>query len=1367
MKKSFLDIAEYISLVGAIAGTAAAAATQQVLLAAAPVSVSLALNMANRRKLQQFAEQNPAEAALQVQQKLSVDMESLRTSLRQLPTQEDLTGVKQAIAAELRNQERFSGSSVSAVREELSNMQKRYGELLETVSGITARLDNFSPKSKVENLETGLASSSESLALAVSKMSQLQADLEQIASKPPAVPESVRADLEELNRQVNSIPDPHPQLAELSNALAQLQEEAKNLTSRQDFLTLQQIVAPFADSVPELRGQLDDLRAQVIRGEETLAANAKQEAETFRRILAEVNRRIDEIPPPPEPVDLTGVRSELSNLAAATGETKAEMERRLAPLEALDLNPLRENITELRQQYGSLREWVGGEAGGVPLVDKVASLQSAAAGLAETVAGLQQEVAQQPDRISELLAPQLQELRIAAAQLEQDVNNRAFKQDVASLEQLVAPVASAMTDIKGQLSAVTSQVSKLSEETVPTALQQLEELRGVLSAVRERIDELPPPPPPADLKPIEAELARLANNLTETRSRLENRIAPLEALENRIAPLEALENRIAPLEALENRIAPLEALENRIAPLEKLENRIAPLEALENRIAPLEKLENRIAPLEKLENRIAPLEALDLQRAHRELTEQQQQYAALMALVSTLSPTSRVETVENALAALSRRIDFLQIPPAAADLSSIQAELAALAANLSEVRSRMESRIAALEALDLQPVIADISELKQQYAAVRAIGDTAPPALRIEQLESAVAEVSRRIQEWDARPETADLSAVRETLDKIVESVASAKAEMSSRIAQLEALELQSLREQFNRRSEPWPAEELKQAIEDLQRRFENLPSAPEPVELTGVEQKLAKMIESLDHTKQQLESRISPIEEFVNPLRGEIAEIQAALDRVERSHVGYLQSAVAQLQAEVENLTPQPQVGPSEGELQTLVERAVESRLGEVNELLKALGTSDMKLVFDRPGTRTAFFEALSNAQERLIVVCPWLSRSGIDKTVLDKFEAFLQRKGKIDIGWGNLGDIDAGQFPRRINQQWLAGERACGYDALNDLEQLRSKYPTQLRLKVLGTHENFVVWDSAGAIVTSHHFLSAAAGYPEREVGVIATDSRIVQGLIDRFTEPVLNPPTADSYRKRGFERLNVRDYQGAIEDYTRALELDPNSAIACNDRGVAFSSLGDQAAAIADYTKALQLEPNEPAYYFNRGFARFNQKDFRGAIEDYSQVIRLSPEYTDAYFHRAEAYRLLGECQSAVDGYTEVLRANPEDAVSYNNRGLAQYELGNRQLAIEDYSQALRINPDDAVAYFNRGVAHLGNKDFQTAIEDFNEAIRLNNQYAAAYKNRGLIRLEIGDRQLGSQDLQKAAELFSYKGDAQNRQEVLEALQKLQQQ
>ncbi|WP_017718485.1 tetratricopeptide repeat protein [Kamptonema formosum] len=1356
MKKSWLDIAEYLSLAGAIAGTAAAAATQQVVLAAAPVSLSLALNMANRRKLERFAEQNPAEAALQVQQKLSTEVESLRTSLKQLPTQEDLTGVKQAIAVELRNQERFSGSSVSAVREELSNMQKRYGELLETVSGITARLENFSPKSKLESLESGLASSSESLALVSSKMTQLQADLEQLASKPAAVPEPVRAQLEDLYRRVNSIPDSQPQLAELRNALAKLQEDAKSLTSRQDFLTLQQMVAPFADSVPELTEQLADLRAQVSRGEEMQAANAREEAETFRRILAEVNRRIDEIPPPPEPVDLTGVREELSHLAAATGETKADMERRLAPLEALDLNPLRENISELRQRYASLGEWVAVFAGGVSLAEKVASLQSAAAELAETVAGLQQEVAQQPDRISQQLQPQLQEFRIAAAQLEQDVNNRASKQDVASLEQVVAGADSALSDISVQLHAVTSQVNHLSEETVQRALQQLDELRGVLTAVSRRIDELPPLPPPADLSPIEAELARLASNLTETR----------EGMDSRIVPLEALESRIVPLETLESRIAPLETLESRIAPLETLESRIAPLETLESRIAPLETLESRIAPLETLESRIAPLETLDLQRAHRELTEQQQQYAALIALVSTLSPTSRVENVENALAAISRRIDELPTPPAAADLSSIEAELAALSSNLREVQERMESRLAALEALDLEPAIADISELKQQYAAVRALGDTDPPASGIQELERSVAEISRRIEEWDARPETANLSAVRETLDKIVESVASAKAELSGRIAQLEALELESLREQFNRRSEPWQVEELKQAIDDLHRRFENFPSPPEPVELTGVEQALAKMIDSLADTKQQLSSRISPLEESVNPLRAEISELQAALDRVERSHVGYLQSAVTELQSEVENLAAQPQVGRSEAELLPLVEQAVERRLGEVNELLKNIGTPEMKLVFDRPGTRTALFEALSNAQERVIIVCPWLSRSGIDRTLLDKLEAFLQRKGKIDIGWGNLGDIDAGQFPRRINQQWQAGERTCGYDALNDLELLKSKYPKQLRLKVLGTHENFAVWDSAGAIITSHHFLSAGAGYPEREVGVIATDPRIVQGLIDRFTEPVLSPATADSYRKRGFERLNVRDYQGAVEDYTRALELNPNSAITCNDRGVALSSLADQPAAIADYTKALELDPNEPVYYFNRGFARFNQEDFRGAIEDYSQVIRLSPEKTDAYFHRAEAYRLLGECQSAADGYTQVLRVNPEDAVSYNNRGLAQYELGNRQQAIEDYTQALRINPDDAVAYFNRGVAHFGNGEFLTAIEDFNDAIRLNPQYAAAYKNRGLTRLELGDRQLASQDLQKAAELFSYKGDAQNRQAVLEALQKLQQ-
>lgn len=1289
MKKSWLDIAEYISLAGAIAGTAAAAATQHAVLAAAPVSVALGLNLVNRRKLEQFAEQNLGGEVIQVRQQLSTEVDSVRTSLKQLPTREDLTGVRQAISVELQNQERLSGSSLSAVREELSSMQKRYAELLETVANITARLENFPPKSKVESLESGLASSSDSQALLASKMTQLQADLELLASKPPAVPESVRAQLEELARRVNSIntyPDPHPQLAELRNALAALQEDASNRASRQDLLSVQQTLALLGDSVPELRGQLEELRAQVIRGEETQAANDRQEAEKLRGALAALNRRIDEIPPPPEPVDLTGVREELSNLASAITGAKAEMESRLAPLEALDLNPIWENITGLGERLARLQESVGGDTGNVPLAEKVASLQSAAAQLAEVVAQLQQEMAQQPARVSEVIQPQLQEFRIAIAQLEQDVNNRASKLDFASLEQVVAPVASAITDIRVQLYAVTSQVNQLSEETVQKALQQLEELRGALAGVSRRIDELPPPPAPADLSLIEAELARLASNLTEVRSRMESRIAPLEAL--------------------------------------------------------------------------------DLQQVHREISELQQQYAGLMALADTLSPTSRVDHLESALAAVSRRIDSLPTPPAPADLISIEAELVTLASSLTEVRSRIESRIAPLEALDLKPVQTDISELQQQYAALIALASNLPPASGTENWESALAEVSRHVDSLPTPPAPADLSSVQEALNKIVESVSEAKAELESRIAQLEALEIGSLREQLNRRSEPWQIEELKQAIDDLHRRFNNLPSPPEPFELTDVEEALAKMIQSLGDTKQQLESRISPIEDFVNPLREEISQLQAALDRVERSHVGYLQSAVAQLQAEVENLATQTPVAPAEAEIQNQVERAVESRLGEINQLLKVIGSSDMKLVFDRPEIRAALEEALSGAQERLIIVSPWLSRSGIDKDLLGMLEAFVQRKGKIDIGWGYLGDIDAGQFPRRINQQWLDGSRVGGYDALNDLEQLRSKYPKQLRLKVLGTHENFLVWDSAGAIVTTHHFLSAGAGYPEREVGILTTEPRIIQGLINRFLEPVLNPGTADAYRKRGFERLSVRDYQGAIEDYTRALELDPNSAIACNDRGVAFFSLGAQPAAIEDYTKALQLDPNQAAYYFNRAFARFNLKDYRGAIEDYSQVIRLSPEYTDAYFHRADAYRLLGEYQSAVDDYTQVLQVNSEDPVSYNNRGLARYELGNRQLAIEDYTQALRINPDDAVAYFNRGVVHLANKEPRTAIEDFNSAIRLNPEYAVAYQNRGLARLEIDDRHLANQDLQKAAELFSYKGDAGHRQEVLEALQKLQQ-
>jgi tetratricopeptide (TPR) repeat protein len=268
-------------------------------------------------------------------------------------------------------------------------------------------------------------------------------------------------------------------------------------------------------------------------------------------------------------------------------------------------------------------------------------------------------------------------------------------------------------------------------------------------------------------------------------------------------------------------------------------------------------------------------------------------------------------------------------------------------------------------------------------------------------------------------------------------------------------------------------------------------------------------------------------------------------------------------------------------------------------------------------------------------------------------------------------------------------------------------------------------------------------AIAYHDRGVNRYQSGDR--QGAISDFTQAIqINPNFAQAYYNRGATRNDLGDKQGAINDFSHFINFHPRNGLAYFNRGIARHELGDKQGAISDFTQVIKLNSNNVAAYYNRGASRSDSGDKQGAINDFTTVINLNPNFAQAYNNRGLARHNLGDKQGAIGDFTQSLRINYRDPTAYNNRGIARHELGDKQGAISDFTQAIQISPNFANAYDNRGLARHNMGDKQGAISDFTRAIQINPNFAQAYNNRGATRNDLGDRQGAISDFTQAIQI-----------------------
>ena len=103
------------------------------------------------------------------------------------------------------------------------------------------------------------------------------------------------------------------------------------------------------------------------------------------------------------------------------------------------------------------------------------------------------------------------------------------------------------------------------------------------------------------------------------------------------------------------------------------------------------------------------------------------------------------------------------------------------------------------------------------------------------------------------------------------------------------------------------------------------------------------------------------------------------------------------------------------------------------------------------------------------------------------------------------------------------------------------------------------------------------------------------------------------AKEHLNTGNEHFEQGQYDEAIVEYTKAIELEPQLAIVYNSRGLAYHMKGELDKAIADFDKAIELDPSRAEVYYNRGNVYFERGQFQSAIADYDKAIVLDPRFT----------------------------------------------------------------------------------------------------------------------------------------------------------
>jgi tetratricopeptide (TPR) repeat protein len=189
-----------------------------------------------------------------------------------------------------------------------------------------------------------------------------------------------------------------------------------------------------------------------------------------------------------------------------------------------------------------------------------------------------------------------------------------------------------------------------------------------------------------------------------------------------------------------------------------------------------------------------------------------------------------------------------------------------------------------------------------------------------------------------------------------------------------------------------------------------------------------------------------------------------------------------------------------------------------------------------------------------------------------------------------------------------------------------------------------------------------------------IISCTAVISRGLVDRMD-------LATAYKNRGNAHDDKGQYEQALEDYARAVEINPQDAEAFNARGTTHIAQERYRLAVDDFDRSIRINPANPAALANRCFARAVLGELEPALADCNEALRIRQKFPGAHASRAIAYLKLKRYDDAIADYTALLASQPDNPYALFGRGVARRLKGDARGGDADIAAATSIKADIA--------------------------------------------------------------------------------------